>query len=66
MKIKDGLSYSFKIPTDEELSNYVGSVWDRGQADYDYSNPVSINYLLSNHVPIMNEPRAECGQSLQP
>ena len=50
IKIKDGLSYSFKIPTDEELSNYVGSVWDTGQSSYDSNNPVSINYLLSNFV----------------
>ena len=50
-KIKDGLTYTFKFPTDEELQNYVGSLWDVGQTTYDSSNPISINYLLSNYVP---------------
>ena len=49
-KIKDGLNYKFKIPTDEELATYVGSEWDTTQTDYDSSNIVSINYLISNYV----------------
>ena len=49
-KVKDGLPYTIKIPTDEELSNYVNGVWDTGQSNYDNRNPVSINYLLSNFV----------------
>ena len=51
IKVKDGLPYSIKIPTDEELQNYVNGVWDAGQSTYDNRNPVSINYLLSNFVP---------------
>ena len=50
-KIKDELTHTFKFPTDEELQNYVGSLWDVGQTSYDSSNPVSIKYLLSNYVP---------------
>ena len=50
-KIKEGLSYSIKIPTDDELSTYVGGVWDTGSVSYDSKKPVSINYLLSNFVP---------------
>ena len=49
-KVKDGLPYTIKIPTDDELSNYVNGVWDTGQSNYDNRNPVSINYLLSNFV----------------
>jgi len=48
--IKDGLNYKVKIPTDVELSNYVGGVWNTTQANYDSSKPLSINYLLSNYV----------------
>ena len=44
------LPYTIKIPTDDELSNYVNGVWDTGQSNYDNRNPVSINYLLSNFV----------------
>ena len=50
-KIKEGLNYKVKIPTDTELSNYVNNTWNTTQASYDNSNPVSINYLLSNFVP---------------
>jgi len=50
-KIKDGLPYTIKIPTDEELENYVNGVWDTGQSNYDNRNIVSINYLLRNFVP---------------
>ena len=50
-KIKEGLSYSIKIPTDDELSTYVGGVWDTGSVSYDSKKTVSINYLLSNFVP---------------
>ena len=49
--IKDGLNYKVKIPTDEELSNYVNNTWDTNSANYDSKNPLSINYLLSNYVP---------------
>ena len=49
-KVKDGLPYTIKIPTDDELSNYVNGVWDTGQSNYDNRNLVSINYLLSNFV----------------
>ena len=49
--IKDGLNYKVKIPTDDELSNYVGNIWNTTQANYDSNNPLSINYLLSNYVP---------------
>ena len=49
--VKDGLNYKVKIPTDEELSNYVNNTWDTNSANYDSKNPLSINYLLSNYVP---------------
>ena len=49
--IKDGLNYKIKIPTDDELSNYVGNTWNTTQANYNSNNPLSINYLLSNYVP---------------
>ena len=45
------MNYKVKIPTDTELSNYVNNTWNTTQASYDNSNPVSINYLLSNFVP---------------
>ena len=48
--IKDGLNYKIKIPTDEELSNYVNGQWDSVSVPYDNRNPVSINYLSSNYV----------------
>ena len=50
-KIKEGLNYKVKIPTDTELSNYVNNTWTTTQASYDNSDPVSLNYLLSNFVP---------------
>ena len=49
--IKDGLNYKVKIPTNDELENYVSNTWNTTQANYDSSNPLSINYLLSNYVP---------------
>ena len=49
--IKDGLNYKVKIPTNDELENYVNNTWNTTQANYDSSNPLSINYLLSNYVP---------------
>ena len=49
-KIKDGLNYKLKIPTDTELKNYVNNTWNTTQSNYDSSNPLSINYLLSNYV----------------
>ena len=49
--IKDGLNYKVKIPTNDELANYVNNTWDTVSANYDSNNPVSINYLLSNYVP---------------
>ena len=49
-KIKDGLNYKLKIPTDTELKNYVNNQWNTAQENYDSSNPLSINYLLSNYV----------------
>ena len=48
--IKDGLNYKVKIPTDEELQNYVNGQWDSVSAPYDNRDVVSINYLLSNYV----------------
>ena len=48
--IKDGLNYKVKIPTDDELSNYVNNQWDTNTANYDSKNILSINYLLSNYV----------------
>ena len=48
--IKDGLNYKVKIPTDEELSNYVNNTWNTNSANYDSNNPLSINYLLSNYI----------------
>ena len=50
ISIKDGLNYKVKIPTDEELANYVNGQWNTTQANYDNRNPVSINYFLSNFV----------------
>ena len=49
-KIKDGLNYKLKIPTDTELKNYVNNQWNTTQENDDSSNPLSINYLLSNYV----------------
>ena len=49
--IKDGLNYKVKIPTNDELENYVNNTWNTTQENYDSSNPLSINYLLSNYVP---------------
>ena len=49
--IKDGLNYKVKIPTNDELENYVNNQWDTNSANYDSNNPLSINYLLSNYVP---------------
>ena len=55
IKIADGISnFSFKIPTDDELKNYVNGFWNLATDSvdsYDNSDPVSINYLLSNYVP---------------
>ena len=50
IKVADGLNFKLKIPTDEELATYVGSEWNRGDADYNSTVPLSINYLLSNFV----------------
>ena len=49
-KIKEGLNYKLKIPTDTELKNYVNNQWNATQSNYDSSNPLSINYLLSNYI----------------
>ena len=49
--VKDGLNYKVKIPTNDELANYVNNQWDTNSANYDSNNPLSINYLLSNYVP---------------
>ena len=49
-KIKDGLNYKLKIPTDTELKNYVNNTWETSGTPYDNTNPLSINYLLSNYV----------------
>ena len=51
IKVADGLNFKLKIPTDTELSSYVGSEWNRNDADYNNRVPLSINYLLSNFVP---------------
>ena len=51
IKVKNGLSYTIKIATNDELSNYVNGVWDTGTSNYNSNSPVSINYLLSNFVP---------------
>ena len=48
--IKDGLNYKVKIPTDEELANYVNNTWDTVSVNYDSNTPLSINYLLSNYI----------------
>ena len=50
IKVADGLNFKLKIPTDTELNSYVGSEWNRGDADYNNTVPLSINYLLSNFV----------------
>ena len=49
-KVKEGLNYKLKIPTDAELKNYVNNTWNTTQSNYDSSNPLSINYLLSNYI----------------
>lgn len=51
LKVADGLNFKLKIPTDDELATYVGGAWNRGETEYDSTNPLSINYLLSNYVP---------------
>jgi len=50
IKVKDGLDYKIKIPTDTELANYVNNTWNTNTYPYDNNNPVSINYLFSNYV----------------
>ena len=35
IKVKDGLNYKIKIPTDEELSNYVNNSWNTTTYPYD-------------------------------
>ena len=49
-KIKEGLNYKLKIPTDTELKNYVNNTWETSGTPYDNQNTLSINYLLSNYV----------------
>ena len=49
-KVKEGLNHKLKIPTDAELKNYVNNTWNTTQSNYDSSNPLSINYLLSNYI----------------
>ena len=51
IRVADGLNFRLKIPTDDELSNYVNNTWSTVSAPYDNRDPVSINYLLSNYVP---------------
>ena len=41
-KVRDGLNYKLKIPTDTELKNYVNNQWNTTQSNYDSSNPLSI------------------------
>ena len=50
IKVADGLNFKLKIPTDEELQTYVNNTWNRNDADYNSTAPLSINYLLSNYV----------------
>ena len=51
IKVVDGLNFKLKIPTDEELANYVNNSWITSpQTTYDNSDPKSINYLLSNYI----------------
>ena len=50
IKVADGLNFKLKIPTDAELQNYVNNTWNRNDADYNSTVPLSINYLLSNYV----------------
>ena len=50
IKVADGLNFKLKIPTDPELETYVNNTWNRGDADYNSTVPLSINYLLSNYV----------------
>eukprot|EP00438_Fugacium_kawagutii_P022403 Skav209124 [mRNA] locus=scaffold682:45485:46357:- [translate_table: standard] len=50
IKVADGLNFKLKIPTDDELKTYVDLTWNRGDADYNNTVPLSINYLLSNYV----------------
>ena len=49
-KVKEGLNHKLKIPTDAELKNYVNNTWNTTQSNYNSSNPLSINYLLSNYI----------------
>ena len=51
ISVADGLNFRLKIPTDDELSNYVNNTWNTVSAPYDNRDPVSINHLLSNYVP---------------
>lgn len=50
ISVADGLNFRLKIPTDNELANYVNNVWTT--PSYNNRDPVSINYLLSNYVAI--------------
>ena len=50
IRVADGLNFRLKIPTDDELSNYVNNTWNTVSAPYDNRDPVSINYLLNNYV----------------
>ena len=50
ISVADGLNFRLKVPTDNELSNYVNGTWNTTSAPYDNRDPKSINYLLSNFV----------------
>ena len=53
-KIKEGLNYKVKIPTDIELATYVGGSWDTGTVPYNSSNPVSIKLFVEQFCSIIS------------
>ena len=50
IRVADGLNFRLKVPTDNELQNFVNGTWNTVSAPYDNRDPKSINYLLSNFV----------------
>ena len=46
IRVADGLNFRLKVPTDNELSNYINGTWSTASAPYDNRDPKSINYIF--------------------
>ena len=46
ISVADGLNFRLKVPTDNELSNYVNGTWNTVSAPYDNRDPKSIRKLF--------------------